>query len=734
MSSIPAQQTKLDLELVPKENRLDIVYMHQFWNSIYKHDTFYGFKLDKKKRLKLNLEVFKDIFQICPRVPGRDFDALPSEEDTMSFLRELVYMHQFWNSIYKHDTFYGFKLDKKKRLKLNLEVFKDIFQICPRVPGRDFDALPSKEDTMSFLRELGYTGEINSLNDVVIGQMHQPWRTFAALINRAIKESKAYKTYLGYAKGVVPLKIARKFKKSSPFKKDSDLVPVDEEPVTKGKRIKRSVKKSSTKPATGIVIREPLVETKSKRKEKMKEVRKKSLRDFHKLHPSGSGTAAEKPPRVDKITLPVINDSNGENDLENEGKDEENKSNDDETPSDSEKGLDSKQDSDGSESDSESDQQEYDDDEVKDDDEDDDDKFKGDEDRGMNSDDIQDKKAGVEISDAQQEKENLKITQEQVVEDAHVTITTVAKETEVPDASGSHSSDLASKFLKFSDIPPNDAEIVSPMDVYVLHEVARIHTSTLLIVPILVIPKASPTWFSQPQSTYEAAATLTEFELKKILIDKMNSSESYLTAPKHRECYDGLIKSYNLNKDFFSSYDVYSLKRSRQDNDKDEGPFAGSDRGLKKRKTSKDIEPTISLKNKDSSLGLPKAPSLNQNPLVSFFMRRNQSSRLEILIRLKIKKGIRNEDKTPQKGPSQNWLMTLVASTFTDKSLKEFDELMTTPIDFSSYILNGQKIENLTQEIMLGPAFRLLKGTHYNYAKLEYDFEEYYKDLSEKLD
>nr|GEV16975.1 hypothetical protein [Tanacetum cinerariifolium] len=58
---------------------------------------------------------------------------------------------------------------------------------------------------------------------------------------------------------------------------------------------------------------------------------------------------------------------------------------------------------------------------------------------------------------------------------------------------------------------------------------------------------------SQPKSTYEAAATLTEFELKKILIDKMNTSESYLIAPEHQECYDGLIKSYHLDKDFFSS-------------------------------------------------------------------------------------------------------------------------------------------------------------------------------------
>ncbi|GKF45064.1 hypothetical protein Tco_0131616, partial [Tanacetum coccineum] len=90
------------------------------------------------------------------------------------------------------------------------------------------------------------------------------------LTSPEMKESKAYKTYLGYATSVVPPKIARKFKKASPTKKDSDLVHVDEEPVTKGKRIKRSVKKSSTKPTTGIVIREPLVETKSKGKQKEK--------------------------------------------------------------------------------------------------------------------------------------------------------------------------------------------------------------------------------------------------------------------------------------------------------------------------------------------------------------------------------------------------------------------------------------------------------------------------------
>ncbi|GJU74058.1 hypothetical protein Tco_1265463 [Tanacetum coccineum] len=91
-----------------------------------------------------------------------------------------------------------------------------------------------------------------------------------------------------------------------------------------------------------------------------------------------------------------------------------------------------------------------------------------------------------------------------------------------------------------------------------------------------------------------------------------------------------------------------------------------------------------------------------------------------------------NVGKTPQQGPTQSWLMTLASSA--DKMSKTFDELMSTPIDFSAYIMNGLKITNLTQETLLGPAFKLLKGIRTNYAELEYDFEECYKALSEKLD
>ncbi|GJT22767.1 hypothetical protein Tco_0892704 [Tanacetum coccineum] len=55
-----------------------------------------------------------------------------------------------------------------------------------------------------------------------------------------------------------------------------------------------------------------------------------------------------------------------------------------------------------------------------------------------------------------------------------------------------------------------------------------------------------------------------------------------------------------------------------------------------------------------------------------------------------------NVGKTPQQGQTQSWLMTLASSA--DKMPKNFDELMSTPIDFFAYIMNGTKITNLTQE------------------------------------
>ncbi|GKD89208.1 hypothetical protein Tco_1364715 [Tanacetum coccineum] len=63
-----------------------------------------------------------------------------------------------------------------------------------------------------------------------------------------------------------------------------------------------------------------------------------------------------------------------------------------------------------------------------------------------------------------------------------------------------------------------------------------------------------------------------------------------------------------------------------------------------------------------------------------------------------------------------------------------FNDLMATPIDFSKYVLNRLKIDNLTQDILLGPTYILLKGTCTSSIELEYHFQECFNALTDKLD
>ncbi|GJZ81937.1 hypothetical protein Tco_0646931 [Tanacetum coccineum] len=198
---------------------------------------------------------------------------------------------------------------------------------------------------------------------------------------------------------------------------------------------------------------------------------------------------------------------------------------------------------------------------------------------------------------------------EQEEKDAHVTHTAVhdIQKTEGPMQSSSVLSEFTEKFLNFDNVSLTDNEIASLMDTTVRHEEPSGQSSSLSTVPVMrnitesleaaALAKSS----SQLKSTYEVAASLSEFELTKILMDKMEEHKSYLKADYKRELYDALVKSYNTDKDVFDTYgEVFSLKRSQDDKDKDQDPFAGFDRGTKRRKSSKDVESSRDPKSKES--------------------------------------------------------------------------------------------------------------------------------------
>ncbi|GJT85759.1 hypothetical protein Tco_1067476 [Tanacetum coccineum] len=290
MSSITAQQTKLDLELVPKENRLDIGKCNgRIPRRLTPREPTFQVVLDVIALTPCypTFLITADVPEIFPRVLGRDFDSLPSEEDNVSFLRELGYtgrsIHStmWWsiNCISPRELLLllptGVYLE---RLVIENRVYKKQEKMYyPRFTQVIIHHFFIQEKSLSWRNKIGMLTSkddylINSLRFVSAKELTQIYRDILpeCLTSPAMKESKAYKTYLSYATGVVPPKIARKFKKASPSKKDSDLVPVDEEPVQKGKRVKRPAKKSITKPAAGVVIREAPMETKSKSKEKEK--------------------------------------------------------------------------------------------------------------------------------------------------------------------------------------------------------------------------------------------------------------------------------------------------------------------------------------------------------------------------------------------------------------------------------------------------------------------------------
>ncbi|GKG27547.1 hypothetical protein Tco_0405874, partial [Tanacetum coccineum] len=73
-------------------------------------------------------------------------------------------MNQFWATVNKYNASYRFKIDNK-RFSMNVEVFREILNICPRILVQEFDEPPSEEEALSFIRELGHSGEIKYITD-----------------------------------------------------------------------------------------------------------------------------------------------------------------------------------------------------------------------------------------------------------------------------------------------------------------------------------------------------------------------------------------------------------------------------------------------------------------------------------------------------------------------------------------------------------------------------------------
>nr|GFA78563.1 hypothetical protein [Tanacetum cinerariifolium] len=112
---------------------------------------------------------------------GRSNFRLPSDIQSKESTLQVVYDVLRRSYVHQHSII--FKLDNKKHI-INLETFRDMLHICPRIPGQSFDELPFEYEILEFLRFLGHSVQIRTLTDVNINKLFQPWRSFRVVINK----------------------------------------------------------------------------------------------------------------------------------------------------------------------------------------------------------------------------------------------------------------------------------------------------------------------------------------------------------------------------------------------------------------------------------------------------------------------------------------------------------------------------------------------------------------------
>nr|GFA54668.1 hypothetical protein [Tanacetum cinerariifolium] len=61
------------------------IYMQELWAIAKLHQHSIRFKMDTKKNV-LDLEEFREMLHISPRIPGQSFAKLPFEEEILEFL------------------------------------------------------------------------------------------------------------------------------------------------------------------------------------------------------------------------------------------------------------------------------------------------------------------------------------------------------------------------------------------------------------------------------------------------------------------------------------------------------------------------------------------------------------------------------------------------------------------------------------------------------------------------
>ncbi|GJT71587.1 hypothetical protein Tco_1030873 [Tanacetum coccineum] len=225
---------------------------------------------------------------------------------------------------------------------------------------------------------------------------------------------------------------------------------------------------------------------------------------------------------------------------------------------------------------------------------------------------------------------------------------------------------------------------------------------------------------NQAKTSYAIAANLSELELKKILIDKMENNKSIDRSIQQKTLYKALVDAYETDKDILETYeDTVTFKRRRDNKDEDEEPSARSNRGSKRRRAGKEPESTSAPKEKTPS-------SLKE-------------SKEGVQISLKSPTGkICSNQPVDETTQHHDWFQKPTKPPTPDRDWNKTFPAKHGPVQPSISTLaqneDPRQVDTLTPELLAGPTYELMKGSCKSLVELEYFLEEVCKATTDQLD
>nr|GEU43030.1 hypothetical protein [Tanacetum cinerariifolium] len=357
---------------------------------------------------------------------------------------------------------------------------------------------------------------------------------------------------------------------------------------------------------------------------------------------------------------------------------------------------------------------------------------------------------------------------EQEEEDAHVTLTPVfdTQKTGGPTQSSSVSSDFTSKLLNLDNLSPTDNEIASLMDTTSHHtttilEITSSFTTSTPPPPLLFNPlsqQATPTLTPMASEITTSLPTLLDFAFVFKFNERVSNLKKDLSEMKQVDQYDKVISSipaivnhyidnklgeainkaiqaHNFNWEFNTQLPQI-LPQAILDVTPpiiEKNVTESLEVVVLTRKSCKEAEPSKDSRSKEKkSSSTSKDASKSQHVFRQICLAEEPSHTIEDL-------GVQQDQEFDTGNNDEHPVDKEVTKadcqvTHAEEPPTSFDELNDTSFDFSAFVMNMLKILNLTQEILVGSAFNLLKGTCKSITELECHFEECSKATTERLD